>query len=259
MFDLALEDEPVAGFPCVPGPSRLCLLGNRFQVELIAQAKGGGEPEAGEAHSLGDRAGYFGIPAFTGDGAAPEVVVKMLPNGTFGVDGSPILYSSMTGASFALRVTDTVEGIETAYRSDSSRPFCGGADLLAIDAAAREREAATTPAPVAQGLSLLGGRFTVSLEARTRSGRVAAGVPFASGDRYGFFSLPGITGDPGLPELVVKMLDGRGFNDAFWVFRGSLTGLDYTLTVHDEQTGDTRTYVSDVPFCGGADIDAFPE
>ena len=131
-------------------------------MELIAQTQGGGEPENGEAHSLGDRAGYFGIPSFTGDGAAPEVVVKMLPNGAFGVDGSPILYSSMTGAAFALRVTDTVEGIETAYRSDSSRPFCGGADLISIDAAARERETATLPHAVAQSLSLLDGRFTVN-------------------------------------------------------------------------------------------------
>ncbi len=38
-----------------------------------------------------------------------------------------------------------------------------------------------------------------------------------------------------------------------------LGGLADTLTVRDEQTGATRTYENGESFCGGADIEAFPE
>lgn len=259
VLELVIEDEPLAAFPCVPGPSRLCLLDKRFQVELAAKDKNSGEPEAGVAHALGDRAGYFAVESFTGETTLPEVAVKMLPDGAFGIEGFPFLYSSMTSAGFSLVVTDTIAGVQSAYHGYAARPFCGGADLAPSDALEAQVGTRQSAAPGAQTLSLLGGRFAVSLEARTRSGRVAAGVPISSGDRFGFFSLPGITGDATLPELAVKMLDGRGFNDAFWVFHSSLTGLDYTLTVRDEQTGATRTYESGEPFCGGADITAFPE
>ncbi len=259
VMELVLEDEPLAAFPCVPGPSRLCLLDRRFQVELVAKNKNSGEPEAGVAHALGDRAGYFAIESFTGETTLPEVAVKMLPDGAFGVEGFPFLYSNMTSAPFSLVVTDTIAGVQSAYHGDAARPFCGGADLAPADALEAQVGTRQSAAPGAQTLSLLGGRFAISLEARTRSGRVAAGVPISSGDRFGFFSLPDITGDAALPELVVKMLDGRGFNDAFWVFHSSLTGLEYTLTVRDAQTGATRTYENGQPFCGGADINAFPE
>ena len=43
-------------------------------------------------------------------------------------------------------------------------------------------------------------------------------------------------------EVVVKLLDGRSFNDHFWIFIGGLTDLPYTLTVTDTQTGLVRIY-----------------
>jgi hypothetical protein len=43
-------------------------------------------------------------------------------------------------------------------------------------------------------------------------------------------------------EAVVKVLDGRGLNGAFWVFYGALSSVQYTMTVTDTQTGLTRRY-----------------
>jgi len=43
-------------------------------------------------------------------------------------------------------------------------------------------------------------------------------------------------------ELLVKVLDGRGINGHFWVFYGSLTNVEFDLTVTDTMTGDQRTY-----------------
>jgi photosystem II stability/assembly factor-like uncharacterized protein len=45
-------------------------------------------------------------------------------------------------------------------------------------------------------------------------------------------------------ELVVKVLDGRSINGKFWVFYGSLTNVEFTLTVTDTQTGAVKTYMN---------------
>jgi hypothetical protein len=45
-------------------------------------------------------------------------------------------------------------------------------------------------------------------------------------------------------ELVVKVLDGRNINARFWVFGGSLSNVQFTLTVIDRQTGKVNTYVN---------------
>ena len=47
-------------------------------------------------------------------------------------------------------------------------------------------------------------------------------------------------------ELSVKVVDGRAFNDKFWVFFGSLTNVEFTVTVTDTVTGAVRTYFNPV-------------
>jgi hypothetical protein len=43
-------------------------------------------------------------------------------------------------------------------------------------------------------------------------------------------------------DAVVKALDGRSINGKSWVFYGSLTNVEFTLTVTDTLTGAVRTY-----------------
>ncbi len=66
---------------------------------------------------------------------------------------------------------------------------------------------------------------------------------------------------PGNIELVLKVLDGRWFNDSWWVYASALTDVDYTIAVLDTHTGASRTYTNnpDRPFCGFGDVSAFPE
>ena len=66
-----------------------------------------------------------------------------------------------------------------------------------------------------------------------------------------------MTGDPALPEVIVKMVDAHAISGKFWFFHTGLTSLDYTLTVTDSETGDFRTYESPAAFCGSADTAAF--
>jgi hypothetical protein len=43
-------------------------------------------------------------------------------------------------------------------------------------------------------------------------------------------------------ELAIKVVDGRAFNDFFWVFFGALSDVEYTLSVTDTVTGAVKTY-----------------
>jgi hypothetical protein len=59
-------------------------------------------------------------------------------------------------------------------------------------------------------------------------------------------------------ELVIKVLDGRPVNGAFWVFYASLSDVEYVLTVTDTVTGKFRRY-RNPPFtlASRADTNAF--
>jgi photosystem II stability/assembly factor-like uncharacterized protein len=255
------ELDLIPSFPCVPNATRLCLLGNRYAVDLLASRPGESQYVPGAARPLNDRAGYFGLPFATGDPDLPEVVVKMLGEGTFGAAGAPVFYSSLTTLPYSLTVTDTVTGEQQFYASHPGAPLCGGVDT-AFGTAEASLSLRAGPAAAAEetALPLLGGRFSVTLEARDpRSSQTVSGVAMSSGDRFGFFSLPDLTGDPQFPEVVVKMIDTRAIAGKFWFFYTGLTSLDYTLTVTDTVTGAVRTYLSATAFCGGADTQAFTD
>ncbi len=59
-------------------------------------------------------------------------------------------------------------------------------------------------------------------------------------------------------ELVVKVVDGRAFNNKFWVFYGALSNVEYTITVTDTVTGNVKTYFNPSGrLAGVADTGAF--
>ncbi len=128
--------------PCVPSSTRLCLIGARYAVDLYAFPGAGGGP--GAARALGDRSGSFALPRVTGSSELPEVVVKMLPEGSLGGprEGAPVFYASLTTVPYSLIVTDTTRGTSKIYSSRSDAPLCGAADLAFGGSAAAGRRAA---------------------------------------------------------------------------------------------------------------------
>jgi ELWxxDGT repeat protein len=92
--------------------------------------------------------------------------------------------------------------------------------------------------PSDKALCLQGGRFRVETRWRDFQGNNGAGraIPL-TGDTgtFWFFS-------PSNVEVLLKVLDGRGVNDHFWVFYGALSSVEYSLTVTDTQTGLARRY-----------------
>lgn len=88
-------------------------------------------------------------------------------------------------------------------------------------------------------LCLNGSRFKVQVNWRVASqatsGTGKAALMTSDSGSFWFFSSNNV-------ELVVKVVDGRAFNNRFWVFYGALTNVEYTITVTDTQTGAVKTY-----------------
>jgi ELWxxDGT repeat protein len=87
-------------------------------------------------------------------------------------------------------------------------------------------------------LCLAANRFQVEIAWRDFQGNTGVGhaVPLTADTGYfWFFASTNV-------ETVVKVLDARALNQAFWVFYGALSNVEYTMTVTDTQTGLTRRY-----------------
>ncbi len=126
--------------------------------------------------------------------------------------------------------------------------------LLASPGAASAAEAAPC-IPDATSLCLNQSRFKVqvtwSVPSQGTSG-IGNGVAL-TGDtgEFWFFSANNI-------ELVVKVVDGRAFNNKFWVFYGALSNVQYTITVTDTTSGAIKTYVNpNGNLASVADVTAF--
>jgi len=86
-------------------------------------------------------------------------------------------------------------------------------------------------------LCLNEGRFKVTATWRTvNASGTAQGVTLTGDTGYLWFF------DPANVEVTIKVLNGCGLNNRYWVFAGGLTNVEVTLTVTDTVTGAVKTY-----------------
>jgi predicted esterase len=94
-------------------------------------------------------------------------------------------------------------------------------------------------AAAADRLCLRDGRFQVEVDWRDFQGNAGRGkvAPAVSADSglFWFFGAENW-------EVLVKVLDGCGYNGHFWVYAAATTSVEYTLTVTDTRTGGTARY-----------------
>jgi ELWxxDGT repeat protein len=106
---------PASSAGCEPGPTRLCLQGNRFAVEATWKDFSG-NIGAGQAVALTGDTGYF----WFFDSANVEVILKVLDaqsvNGKFWV-----YYGALSNVEYTLRVTDTATGTVKTYTNPAGR------------------------------------------------------------------------------------------------------------------------------------------
>ena len=103
-------------------------------------------------------------------------------------------------------------------------------------------------------LCLQQGRFQVRLSYRTGAeqgdGQVVEGVGSQDSGLYYLF-------DAANWEMLIKVLDGCGINQRFWVLAAATTDLGYTLEIVDSRTGVTRRYDNPVGRAAPALVDTF--
>jgi len=263
---------PLAGpVGCQPAPTRLCLNGGRYQVE-VAWLTGQGQAGAGNGVPLSADTGYFWF--FDADNV--ELVVKVLDGQA--VNGHVwVFYGALSDVEYMITVTDTQTGLARRYfnprgviasvgdthafgplgasPANPEPPVVRAAASPLPPVSERTGKAAATPCQAtARRLCLNEGRFAVEVAWKDFQNHTGQGtaVPL-TGDTGTFWFF-----DAANVELVVKVLDGRPLNGKFWVFYGALSNVEYTLTVTDTETGTVRTYRNPAGrFGGAADTGAF--
>ncbi|MCP4664664.1 MAG: hypothetical protein GY856_55480 [bacterium] len=140
------------------------------------------------------------------------------------------LYGDLPCPGGAYAGCDPTAGTAVAVSSDAIIPGIDFA-LSPFLAAACE--------PTSTVLCLNGDRFRVETAWRDFEGNTGSGevVPYGSDDSglFWFFAEDNW-------EMLVKVLDGCGLNDHFWLFSSAVTNVEYTLRVTDTLTGSTKSY-----------------
>lgn len=142
-------------------------------------------------------------------------------------------------------------GIYRGIRPVKALAAAIGLDSAAYACSAKPAACGTDPAELCLG----SGRFKVTATWRIPQGASNGALPIAlSADTgyFWFFSSSNV-------EVVIKVLDGCGFNGHYWVFATGLTDVGVELKVTDTQAGLTRTYTNSqgVRFAPIQDISAF--
>ena len=127
----------------------------------------------------------------------------------------------------------------------------GGASAYSNEAVAATKAPISPCVPNAQILCLNGGRFRVQVAWQTATtAGPATVVPGASNDS-GLFWFFG----PDNWEMLIKVLNGCGANNRYWVFFAATTNVQYTVTVTDTQTGSVKAYFNPQGISGPAVTD----
>ncbi len=251
------------GPPCRPGATVSCLNGNRFRVEMTWMDFQG-QTGVGQAQELTDDTAY----AWFFDPDNVEIVLKVL-------DGTPIngnfwvFSGALSDVFYTITVTDSATGRAKRYLNPrgnfgsfgdvTALGANGHAGVVRLDASpgsgfvSRIREPRSC-AQDARTHCLNEGRFEVRVSWRTSQGTSGDGnaAPL-TGDTGSFWFF-----HPDNVELVVKVLDATAINGSYWVFYGSLSDVEYDLTITDTVTGAVKTYRNEQgTFASVGDTSAF--
>lgn len=159
----------------------------------------------------------FRIERSTGGGVWQEV-------GSAGANATSALVRGLAqGTAYSFRIRAAGNGGFSAYTGVAS------ATTLSL--------AAPVCATTGPAVCLADGRFQVEVDWRTStaSGR---GTLVRRSDKSAtvwFFDSSNV-------ELIVKVLDGRSLNNAYWVFSSALSDVEYWIKVTDRETGRVKVW-----------------
>lgn len=272
---------------CRTGEQYLCLSEGRFEIQAHWKnhlEEGVFGAATAVPVDVSDESGMFWFFSSTNI----ELVVKTLDgrqlNGHYWV-----YFGALSNVEYWVTVRDTEGGGRRTYHNPPAEN-CGQSDTMAfVPAGASTTSAAggrvldpgfdLVPVSVASidlsgvvlgqesggtceagetRLCLQDGRFSVEVELvdpkdmERKAGKVVASVGTKETGFFWFFS-------PTNVELAAKLLDGRALNGKFWFLYGGLSDVEYTVTLTDTVTGESKAYRNAAgSLCGGIDIEALP-
>lgn len=247
----ATQQVPVEISPCTADATTLCLSSGRFNVK-VAWASSNGQSGKGQAAVVTGDTGYVWF--FTPSNV--EVILKVVDGR--GINSAFWIFAGgLTDVAVDITVTDTQTGIVKVYHNPQGTPFQPIQDTSTfVSSGLPEPADAVEPAPSsvlpapsglaaacsanATTLCLNNGRFKVQSQWTTLNAQTGAGQAVALTDDTGYFWFFGANS----VEVVVKVVNGCGFNSNYWVFAGGLTDVNVVMTVTDMQTGAVRTYTN---------------
>lgn len=262
------------GEDCTPSPTTLCLLDDRFQVEVEWHDFSGntlrlpGTPDSGQglAVDLGGTnvsdTGFFWF--FQPDNV--DLIVKAL-DGRQTNDHFWIFAGSLTNVEYTLRVVDTQTDMTKTYTNPpgritvtfdrfafedpSSIPPKSGERPLATGAASDPGSPRSVFLPAGELPScgdsevacVQGDRIAVQVEYNPAGPGPSPPPPTVDLETTTsvLFTLFPDTG----PQVAVKVLDGRAVDGRFWIFASNLSLPGLRLTVTDLETHQAVTYVQE--------------
>jgi len=277
--------------PCRTGPGYLCLRDGRFELRADwTNPDRAADFGAGTSApvDVSDESGLF----WFFDPANVELVAKVLDgsrlNGYYWM-----FFGALSDVEYWLTLRDTAVGGARRTYHNPPKEICGQSDLRALpgDVAAALGQSSSSEAAPGLGqpeearlaasalpsvwlsqssesagvcessggrLCLLDDRFSVEVsfidpnvaDPAADSERAAIVLPSLTTDNTGFFWFFNREN----VELAVKVLDGRAINGNFWLLYGSLSDVEYEITVTDTVTGESKTYRNEAgSTCGEID------
>lgn len=236
-----MAPPPAFGQACQPGLATLCTDSRRFKVQVDWFNRDDRTNGVGRAIQGSDGTGYFTF----GDPSGVDLAVRVQESG----DSVRVSYGQLSNLLFELFVVDTRTGRYKVYYNTAGE--CGGSDPNAFPGAA-VAVAAASCRPGPGTLCLQKGRFQVTAEWRdpgSGQGGQAGAMPISQSSGAFHF------GDSGSPELLARIVS---LGDRIDVYYGTLSSLEYALTVTDTRTGAVKTYRNNAGrHCGGRETGAF--
>lgn len=190
--------------------------------------------------SLDGGASWSPMDTLAGSFVRSFAATSTLPARVFAGSANGVFESSDGGAKWAASSDGLASGGASSLVIDPVLPSFIFAGTVQGVFCAPLGQVAVTCAPGFGSLCLNGQRFRASVVWRSSSGGTGGGQAFPVTDNTGAFWFF----DPTNLEIVLKVLDGRSVNGKYWVFYGSLTNVEFTITVTDTLTGTVKTYLN---------------
>jgi predicted outer membrane repeat protein len=185
--------------------------------------------------------------------SAPRLgaVLAVPPFLGFGAAGSPRTFLAYAWSGRSA----TLAGQNLSARAGLLEATAAGDYALTVDGGAVDSaRVAASACTSGTTLCLNGDRFVAEVTWKAQGGTGAGQAVSITSDTgyFWFFNESNV-------ELMVKVIDGRSLNGAFWVFYGALSNVEYTLKITDTVTGRVRTYQNPAGRLASAgDTNAFP-